>query len=67
MLLDSYLSAGPSHKVVHYFEIVKERYPDMEVPYDKIVKIGQAYHAMGEFERCYLIFPRHSRKQFHGR
>ena len=56
MLLDAHLEIGPSHRVVHYFEIVKEKYPELEIPYGQILKIGKAYHEMGEYERCYLIF-----------
>ena len=56
MLLDAHLEIGPAHRVVHYFEIVKEKYPELDVPYGKILKIGNAYHEMGEHERCYLIF-----------
>ena len=30
--------------------------PDEEIPFAKIVKVGAAYHEMGEFERSYLVF-----------
>ena len=56
MLLDVHLELGPPAKVVHYFEIVKEKWPAEEIPFAKIVKVGAAYHEMGEYERSYLVF-----------
>jgi uncharacterized protein YfaS (alpha-2-macroglobulin family)/tetratricopeptide (TPR) repeat protein len=55
-LLDAHLEIGPPNRIVHYFEIVKERWPNEEVPFAKIVKVGAAYHEMGEYERSYLVF-----------
>jgi alpha-2-macroglobulin len=55
-LLDIHLEIGPPAKIVHYFEIIKEKWPSEEIPFAKIVKVGAAYHAMGEYERSYLIF-----------
>jgi TolA-binding protein len=42
--------------VVQYFEIVKEKWPEQEISFDQIVKVGAAYHEIGEYERAYLIF-----------
>ncbi len=56
MLLDVHLETGPAAQVVRWFEIVKERWPSVEVPFEKIVKVGAAYRAMDEFERSYLVF-----------
>lgn len=56
MLLDVHLELGPPHEVVRYFEIIKEKYPELEVSFDKIVRVGAAYHEMGEYERSYLVF-----------
>ncbi len=55
-LLDIHLQVGPANQVVHHFEIVKEKWPEEEIPFSKIVKVGAAYHDMGEYERSYLIF-----------
>ena len=55
-LLDAHLEIGPPGKVVRYFEIVKERWPAEEIPFAKIMRVGAAYHEMGEYERSYLIF-----------
>jgi uncharacterized protein YfaS (alpha-2-macroglobulin family)/TolA-binding protein len=56
MLLDARLAIGPAAAVVQHFEVIKEKWPELTIPYDKILKIGAAYHDMGEYERCYLIF-----------
>jgi len=56
MLMDVHLATGPPSRVVHYFEIIKEKWPDEEIPFEKIVKVGTAYHELGEYERSYLIF-----------
>jgi alpha-2-macroglobulin len=55
-LLDIHLEIGPPAKIVHYFEIIKEKWPNEEIPFAKIVKVGAAYHEMGEYERSYLVF-----------
>ena len=56
MLLDVSLAAGKPADIVRYFEIIKEKWPELEIPFTKIVLVGAAYHEMGEYERSYLIF-----------
>ena len=56
MLLDIHLETGPPGEIVHYFEIIKEKWPELEFPFEKIVKVAAAYHEMGEYERSYLVF-----------
>ncbi len=56
MLLDIHLEKGPPAEIVHYFEIIKEKWPELEFPFEKIVKVAAAYHEMGEYERSYLVF-----------
>lgn len=56
MLLDVHLATGPAGEVVRYFEIIKEKWPDLEIPFDKIMKVAQAYHDIGEYERSYLVY-----------
>ncbi len=56
MLLDAYLAVGPAAKVVDTFEIVRTRWPETEVSFEQLLKIGAAYEAMGERERSYLVF-----------
>ncbi|MCA9247003.1 MAG: tetratricopeptide repeat protein, partial [Planctomycetales bacterium] len=55
-MLDVSLAGGPPAEIVRYFEIVKEKWPDVEISFDKILKIGHAYHEIGEYERSYLVF-----------
>ena len=56
MLLDIHLETGPPAEIVRYFEIIKEKWPELEFPFEKIVKVAAAYHEMGEYERSYLVF-----------
>jgi hypothetical protein len=56
MLLDVHLKTGPAATVVKYFEIIKEKWPDLEVPFEKILDVATAYHEIGEYERSYLVF-----------
>jgi len=56
MLLEIHLQLGPPKQVVHYFEIIKEKWPEKEIPFAEIVKVGAAYHELGEFERSYYVF-----------
>jgi tetratricopeptide (TPR) repeat protein len=56
ILLDVHLETGPAHEIVRYFEIIKERWPDLEIPFSKILKVAAAYHDIGEYERSYLVY-----------
>jgi len=58
MLLWIYTAKGfyDSQQIVDVFEILRERYPSLEIPFDKILKVGQAYRDIGEFERAYQIY-----------
>ncbi|HJS07912.1 MAG TPA: MG2 domain-containing protein, partial [Pirellulales bacterium] len=56
MLLDVHLSTGPAGEIVRYFEIIKEKWPDLEIPYEKIMQVAAAYHDIGEYERSYLVY-----------
>ncbi|GAB4145397.1 MAG: hypothetical protein Tsb009_17540 [Planctomycetaceae bacterium] len=42
--------------LVKYFEILKERYPDVEVDFDAIMQVANAYRQLGEYERGYLVY-----------
>lgn len=44
-----------ARKIVEMFEILRERYPDLQVPFDKILMVGRAYRDIGEFERACLV------------
>ncbi len=43
-------------QIVQVFEVLRERFPTLEIPYDKILSVGQAYRDMGEFERAYQVY-----------
>ena len=45
-----------AHKIVDLFEVLRERYPQLEIPYDKILVVGKAYTDIGEFERSWLVY-----------
>ncbi|MEI7834897.1 MAG: alpha-2-macroglobulin family protein, partial [Planctomycetota bacterium] len=58
MLLWIYTAEGfyDARRIVDVFEVLRERYADLEIPFEKILTIGKAYHDIGEFERAYLVF-----------
>jgi tetratricopeptide (TPR) repeat protein len=56
LLFECALAADEAESIVKYFEIVKEKYADVEVSFDKILKVGLAYGRIGEHERSYLVY-----------
>jgi tetratricopeptide (TPR) repeat protein len=56
MLLYLSIDRHDSSAIVKYFEVIKEKDPELFIPFDKVVAIGQAYRDLGEFERALLIF-----------
>lgn len=44
-----------ARKVVEIFELSRERYPELYIPFDKIWAVGAAYRDIGEFERATLV------------
>lgn len=56
MLLDINLAQNKPAEVVKYFEILVEKFPDVELSFDKFVQAGEAYHKVGEYERAYMVF-----------
>ena len=51
--MDEYFDAK---RVVEMFEILRERHPDLTIPFDKILAVGKAYRMIGEHERAWLVF-----------
>jgi len=45
-----------ARKIVEMFEILRERHPSLEIPFDKIVVVGKAYQDIGEHERAWLVY-----------
>jgi alpha-2-macroglobulin len=56
LLFECALVADDAENIVRYFEIVKEKYADIEVSFDRILKVGKAYARLGEHERSYLVY-----------
>jgi len=45
-----------AQQIVDVFEVLRERYPALEIPFDKILTVGKAYRDIGEFERGYQVY-----------
>lgn len=56
MLLFIHLDKGDPGAVVKYFEVIKEKYPELTIPFDKVLAVGQAYRSIEEYERALLVF-----------
>jgi len=56
MLLEVSLAQKRPAEIVRYFEILKEKYPELEIDFEKIFQVGAAYRDMNEYERSYLVF-----------
>jgi uncharacterized protein YfaS (alpha-2-macroglobulin family)/tetratricopeptide (TPR) repeat protein len=56
MLFRTSLATDQHREIVQYFEIIKEKYPDVELDFDSIMKVATAYQELGEYERSYLVF-----------
>ena len=56
MLLDVHLEHGPDAAIVRYFELIKEKWPEVELSFEKIMRVGAAYDKIGEYERSFLVF-----------
>jgi tetratricopeptide (TPR) repeat protein len=56
MLLTAALKRQDAEGTVNYFEILKEKYPDLLIPFARIVQVADAYARTGQHERAYLIY-----------
>lgn len=45
-----------ARKIVDRFEVLRERFPQLEIPFDKILIVGRAYGDIAEFERSWLVY-----------
>ena len=43
-------------KIVQDFEVLKEKAPDLMIPFDEVAVVGRAYRDIGEYERAYLVW-----------
>ena len=56
MLFQTSLVRNTDSEIVKYFEIIKERFPDVEVSFENILRVALAYRGLGEYERSYLVY-----------
>lgn len=56
MLFDIHLQADHSAEAIKFFELLIEKFPDEQIPFAKLLKVGDAYNELGEYERSYLVF-----------
>jgi hypothetical protein len=56
MLLYLSIEREEPREVVRYFEILKEKNPDLTIRFESILAVGAAYRQIGEHERALLIF-----------
>jgi tetratricopeptide (TPR) repeat protein len=56
MLLLVHIRHYDARKVVQYFEVVKEKAPELVVTFDDLLVIGRAYRDLREFERAFLVW-----------
>ncbi|WP_153559037.1 tetratricopeptide repeat protein [Roseimaritima sediminicola] len=43
-------------QIVRFFEVLKEKYPDVEHSFEDILQVAQSYRQLSEFERSYLVY-----------
>jgi tetratricopeptide (TPR) repeat protein len=43
-------------RVIDLFEILEQRFPDVTIPYEKLLAVGHAYHDAGEDEAACLLW-----------
>lgn len=41
---------------VRYFEVLKEKFPEVEISFQDILQVAKAYREIGEYERGYLVY-----------
>lgn len=56
MLFQTSLAANRHGDIVQYFETIKEKMPDVEVSFENILKVAEAYRELAEYERSYLVY-----------
>ncbi|NND97519.1 MAG: tetratricopeptide repeat protein, partial [Pirellulaceae bacterium] len=41
---------------VKYFEVLKEKFPEVEISFEDILNVAKSYRELGEYERSYLVY-----------
>ena len=56
-LFEMHLNDGGSPaQTVKYFETIIEKYPGHPITFESYLKVAEAYHNIGEYERSYLVY-----------
>ena len=56
ILLLSAIEAGDNSAMVSFFEVLKEQDPDLNIEFENVIRIGEAYRILGEHPRSIQIF-----------
>src|SRR5208283_1680550 len=56
MLLLINIKQYDARKVVQYFEVVKEKAPELIIDFDQLLVIGKAYRDINEYERAIIVW-----------
>ena len=56
MLLVINIREGQPRKIVQYFEVVKEKSPELFLGFDQLLAIGAAYRDIKEYERATIVW-----------
>ncbi|KPL11825.1 hypothetical protein AMJ85_02800, partial [candidate division BRC1 bacterium SM23_51] len=55
-LLAVNIERGDPNRIVNYFEIIYERYPQKVLTFEQIMRVAHAYEELREFERAYQVY-----------
>jgi TolA-binding protein len=55
-LFESSLAKHDHGDTVRYFEVLKEKFPDVEISFEEILQVASSYREIGEYERGYLVY-----------
>ncbi|MBX3441047.1 MAG: tetratricopeptide repeat protein [Planctomyces sp.] len=50
------VAVGRHGEIVKFFEILREKFSDIEVRFEDILTVANAYRELGEYERSYLVY-----------
>ncbi|MGY8770169.1 MAG: MG2 domain-containing protein [Pirellulales bacterium] len=56
MLMDIHLAQNDAAGSVKYFELVIDKYPELEILFAKLMQVAHSYHQIGEYERAHLVY-----------
>ncbi|MDR3619857.1 MAG: MG2 domain-containing protein [Paludisphaera borealis] len=56
MLLLIHIGRYDARKIVQYFEVVKEKSPELIITFDQLQTIGRAYRDINEYERAMIVW-----------